>query len=185
MIRGFDNDSGSADGLVTMVICFVLAGAFFVFGGYGIDVVTMLINNGSLATTGEMQMKYDVINLMIMEYRVLPLIVLVGLGVYNWAASTREYSAVSSLRNMVLACAGTPLSLMFMIVIAASAGKALDMLQGIGASLNMGCTTTGLCNAVSWIPNMVYGLIMLVSFGIVIALVLNCVSEIDYQSWVG
>ena len=185
MIRGFDNDSGSSDGLATMIICFVLAGAFYVFGGYGIDVVTMLINNGSLATTGEMQMKYDVINILIMEYRVAPLITLIGLGAYNWAASTREYSAVSSLRNMVLAVVGTPLSILFMIVVAASAGKGLDMLQGIGATLNMGCATTGLCNSLSWIPNMVYGLIALISFGIVITLVLNCFSEIDYSSWVG
>lgn len=175
-----DNEEASAGGLITLVAVFLLSGILFLLMGFALDKI-VLVALRMFSGTGSSQMRYDVVNLMILAFRAEPFIVLIGLGINHWVNALREYSGAISLGTLLRGAGEMIMLSVVMIAFTLFGGAAIDMLIVNTNVQNFIGATTELYGAVQYTAPVFYGFMFLILIAIIIQFFILCVQTVDYS----
>lgn len=178
MKRDFDNDQ-AAGAVLSIVATFILSAILFIIIGYGVDRVIQL----SIALQGlpSTQMRYDVVKIMLTTFRFEPIIVLVGVGINAWVASTRTLSGEVDLANMLLGASEMIVITLVCIALTMFGGLGLEyVINVVNTNLLLSSGDLLLYQAVQYIAPTIYGLCFLALVGAIIQYILLCIQVVDY-----
>lgn len=171
----------AAGATLTLVSVFLLSCILFILIGYGIDKVVQmsLVMQSSLPST---QMRYDVIQIMIMVFRFEPFVILIGAGINVWVASIRTTSGEVDLAAMLTAASEMLLLTLGVTALTMFGGMAIEGVIFVMNGLPLSSTfQPGLYSAVIYIAPVFYGLCVLGLMGAVIQFIIQCVQTVDYN----
>jgi len=176
-----NNENASAGGIVTLVAIFLLAGALFIANGYAIDRFTQIANIASFAGGAASQLRYDVINLMVMVFRFEPILVLLSLGINRLMSANMQFSEVTPLSTLAFGAAEMILLTVVLVAVTMFGGYGLDTVVGVVTGMNLG-DGNAIYDLIQYIPNIFYGCMFLALIGVCIQFVLECVQVADHSN---
>lgn len=174
----YDNEE-AAGAVLSIVATFILSAILFLIIGYGVDRVIQL----SIAMQGmpSSQMRYDVIRIMLTTFRFEPIIILVGVGINAWVASTRTLSGEVDLSNMLLGASEMIILTLVLIALTMFGGLGLEyVINIVNTSPILSSGNMLLYSAVQYIAPVFYGLVFLGLVGAIIQYILLCVQVVDF-----
>jgi hypothetical protein len=174
------NDEASAGGILTLVTVFLLAGILFLLIGFSVDRI-VLVALKMFAGTGSSQLRFDMVNLQLVIFRAEPFVLLIGLGINHWVNALREYSGAVSLGTLLYGAVEMIMLTVVMIALTLFGGAAIDMIIGTTTAHAIAGATTELYSAVQYIAPVFYGFMLLITLGIVIQFLVQCVQTVDYS----
>lgn len=175
-----DNEEASAGGLLTLVTVFLLAGILFLLIGFAVDKIIMVALR-LFSSTGSAQMRYDIVNLMVLVFRAEPFILLIGLGINHWVNALREYSGAVSLGALLGGAVEMIILTVVMITLTLFGGAGVDLIIRAADTLLTSGATPELYSAVQYAAPVFYGFMFLILLGIVIQFFVLCVQTVDYS----
>lgn len=180
-----DNEEASAGGIFALVSIFLLAGFIFVVNGFVLDQLTGVANSGMFENVAASQLRYDVFNLMVMVFRFQPIMVLLALGLNQLMSSNMQFSEMTPLSKLAFGVIELEFITVIMMAVAMYGGYGLDTIVSSVSALGLGATgtmgTTGY-TLIQYIPNVFYGVMILIIIGATIQFVLECVQVSDHTN---
>jgi len=185
MKKHIDNEEASAGGIFALVSIFLLAGFIFVVNGFVLDQLTGIANSGIFAGVAASQLRYDVFNLMVMVFRFQPILVLLALGLNQLMSSNMQFSEMTPLSKLAFGVIELEFITVIIMAVAMYAGYGLDTV--VSTVSNMGLGTTGTVGTtgytlIQYIPNVFYGVMILIVIGATIQFMLECVQVSDHTN---
>lgn len=180
-----DNEEASAGGIFALVSIFLLAGFIFVVNGFVLDQLTGVANSGMFENVAASQLRYDVFNLMVMVFRFQPIMVLLALGLNQLMSSNMQFSEMTPLSKLAFGVIELEFITVIMMAVAMYGGYGLDAIVSTVSLMGLGTTgtvgTTGY-TLIQYIPNVFYGVMILIIIGATIQFVLECVQVSDHTN---
>lgn len=179
----FDNDSEeAAAGVFTYVLLFFMAAILFIIIGFGIDRFT-LISSTMFYNAPASQMRFDVVNLMLLAFRAEPVILFVCIGINYWVCELRQYSGMVDVGTMVLATVEMITMTLIVVAFTLFGGYGLDTLVNFVNNFTVVNPDLSLFAAVQYIAPVFYGCMFLILLGVVIQFIMTCVQTVDYSQY--
>jgi hypothetical protein len=179
-MKKVDNEEASAGGLLTLVTVFILAGILFLLIGFAVDKVIM-VGLKLFSSTGDSQMRFDMVNLQLLVFRAEPFVLLIGLGINHWVNALREYSGAVSLGSLLGGAAEMIMLTVVMITLTLFGGAGIDLVMNTTTPMAVVGAGTELYAAVQYVAPVFYGFMLLVTISIVIQFIVMCVQTVDYS----
>ena len=171
----------AAASLFTFVLLFFLCAILFIMVGFGVDKITMISAN-MFTGIGDSQLRYETANVMILAFRVEPIIMLLGLMINNWVSTLRVNTGMADTGTMIIAGAEMITMSLIMIVFTLFGGYALDNLVNFINKFTVITPDLSLYSAVQYITPCFYGIMFLILMGIIIQFIMTCVRTVDIMS---
>lgn len=175
-----DNSEASAGGIVTFIAVILIGGMMFITNGFAIDRITAIM--GTLPHTVAAQFRFDIVNYQIMVFRVEPIILLLGAGLNYLVNNLREYSGTIALSTIVIGAVEMIFLTLAAIALTLFGGQGIDMVVDVVDSWAIGGEVSDLFFATQFIGPVFYGLMLLVTIGLVIQFLILCVQTVDYST---
>jgi len=170
----------AAASLFTFVLLFFLCAILFIMVGFGVDKITMISAN-MFTGIGDSQLRYETANVMILAFRVEPIIMLLGLMINNWVSTLRVNTGMAETGTMIIAGAEMITMSLIMIVFTLFGGYALDNLVNFINKFTVITPDLSLYSAVQYITPCFYGIMFLIMMGIIVQFIMTCVRTVDYN----
>lgn len=177
-MKNYDNEMAAA-GIFTFVLVFFLAAILFVLIGFGIDRVT-LIAARMFDGTPASQLRFDVVNLQLLAFRIEPFLLLIGLGFNYWVGEMRQYSGMADVSTMIFASAEMITITFVVIVLTLFGGFGIDTVVNFVNHMIVINPDLDLFLAVQYIAPVFYGIMLLVIVGVIAQFFMTCVQVVDY-----
>jgi hypothetical protein len=132
---------------------------------------------------GESQLRFDTFNVMIMAFRIEPIIMLVSIGVNYWVSTLRINNSMADTGTMIIAAAEMITMTFILIVFELFGGSALDNLVNFINKFPVANPDVSLYVAVQYINVCFYGIMFLIMVGVIVQFCMVCVKTVDYNQF--
>lgn len=176
----FDNETAAA-GIFILVVTFFLAALLFILIGFGIDRIT-LMSARMFDGTAAAQLRFDVVNLQLMAFRVEPFILFIGLGFNHWVGEMRQYTGMADVGTMFYAAAEMIIITLTIIVLTLYGGFGIDTVVNFVNHWVIANPDLDMFLAVQYIDPVFYGITVLAIVGVIAQFLMTCVQTVDYSS---
>lgn len=176
-----DAEEASAGGIITLITLFLVGGLLFVCCGFAIDKITEIIQM-MYATQAASQLRYDIVTYQIMTFRVEPIILLIGGGINHFVNSLRETSGSIAMGTVVIGAFEMISLTLVMIACTMFGGAAIDTVIGVVSAWQIGGNPSDLFYAVEFVGPVFYGIMLLITLGLVVQYLILCVQTVDYST---
>ena len=149
MMARYDNEEAAAS-LFTFVLLFFLCAILFIMVGFGVDKITA-ISSSMFTGIGDSQLRYETANVMLLAFRVEPIIMLFGLMINNWVSTLRVNTGMADTGTMIIAGAEMITMTLIMVVFTLFGGYALDNLVNFINKFTVANPDLGMYAAVQYI----------------------------------
>jgi len=183
MRSGINNDDAAA-GIFTFVVLFFLSAVLFTLVGFGVDRFT-LISSTMFAGTPASQMRFDTVNLMLLAFRMEPIILFFAIGINYWVTELRQYSGMADVGTMIIAAVEMITMTLVLVAFALFGGYGLDTLVHVMNNFVIDNPDLSLFAAVQYISPLFYGVMLLILIGVIVQFVMTCVRTVDYTHYQG
>jgi len=177
MIMQTDNES-AAGGIITLLFCFVLAGALFVLMGFGIDRLTLLTSK-MFVDVSAAQMRYDVFAIQLMIFRSEPFIMLLGIGINYWINQTRVVSGIVELGTLLMGAGEMIILTLVLMMFNLFGGFAIDTVVSLVNGWQFVVIEDSMY-VIQYLGVIFYGFMFLLTIAVVVQFIVLCVQTIDY-----
>lgn len=174
----FNNDRAAA-GIITLVFVFLLSAILFSIIGYGVDRLTIMASKTLLESAS--QLRYDVMNVQLILFRIEPLILLLGAGINYWINQTRQFGGITDLGGMLTSAAEMILSTFILMILCFTGGGALDTVVGIMETWNF-IPLEDTYTIIQYLAPTFYGFMTLLIVATIALFVAKCFQIVDYAS---
>ena len=173
----------SAGGIITFVGVILLGGILLVCCGYAIDKVTEY-NWNFRSEDQASQIRYDLVTLMIMTFRFEPIVLIIGAGINYLVNSARQFSGEIALGTILFGAAEMILLSLGVIALSLFGGIGIDEAAKWSSLLDITSSAAVAENyfAVQFVGPVIYGVLLLIMFGLVIKFIILCVQTVDYSA---
>lgn len=176
-----DNENASAGGIITFVTVFLVAGTLFVCCGFAVDKITAIAQLMYTASQTS-QMRFDIVTWEVMVFRVEPIILLIGAGINYMVNSLREYTGSIALGTILVGAAEMITLTLVIIAVTIYGGAGMDSVINTVDGWQIGGNTADLFFATTFIGPVVYGILLLITIGLVVQFLILCVQTVDYST---
>lgn len=176
------NSEDAAAGVFTYVLLFFMAALLFIVIGFGIDRFT-LIASTMFYNLPASQMRFDVVNLMLLVFRAEPVILFVCIGINYWVCELRQFSGMVDVGTMILAVVEMITLTLVVVAFTLFGGYGLDTLVNFVNNFTVLNPDLSLFAAVQYIAPVFYGTMFLILLGVVIQFVMTCVQTVDFSQY--
>jgi len=178
----YTNDDGAA-GIFTFVLLFILSGILFIMIGFGIDKLVMLAISMFSSGVGMSQYRFDAVNVMLIIFRIEPLIVLFGIGLNFWVSEGRLNSGMADTGTMIIAATELLTMTLILTMFCLYGGAGLDTLVNYINHTTVVNPDLSLFGAVQYISPVFYGMLVLILIGVIVQFIMTCVRVVDYNTY--
>jgi hypothetical protein len=172
----------AAASIFTFVLLFLLCAILFLMIGFGVDKITLVASN-MFTGVGESQLRLDTFNVMILVFRIEPIIMLMSIGLNYWVSTLRINSSMADTSTMIIASAEMITMTFILIVFELFGGSALDNLVNFINKFPITNPDISLFAASQYISVCFYGLMFLILVGVVVQYVVTCVKTVDFSAY--
>jgi len=178
----YTNDAGAA-GVFTYVLLFLLSAILFLMIGYGVD--RMILMSLNLFSSGNFmsQFRFDTVNLMLMAFRIEPLIMLLGITINFWVSEGRLNSGMADTGTMIIASTEMIVMTLILIMFTLYGGFGLDSLVYLINHTVTPNPDLSMFGAVQYISPIFYGIMLLILIGVIVQFLMTCVQTVDYGNY--
>jgi hypothetical protein len=177
------NDDAAA-GIFTLIVVFLLASLMFILIGFGIDKFTLMAER-MFTDTPASQMRFDVVNLQLLVFRLEPIILLICIGINYLVAEMRQNTGMADVSTMVRGAAEMIIMTLVLVAFTLFGGSAVDSVVQWVNNFPVISPDLELFGAVQYIAPVFYGIMFLALLGVVVQFVMLCVQTVDYSQTQG
>lgn len=170
----------AAGALIGLTLLFLLCGIMFVVVGFGIDRITLAASSSVLGDAAA-QLRFDVLNIQLLIFRLEPFIVLLGGGINYWINRNRQMSGEVDVGSTLIAGAEMILVTLVLVVLNMFGGGALDTVTKTVDAWNF-VPIADHYTLIQYLPNAFYGIVMLLTVAVVAAFVISMFKVVDYSN---
>jgi hypothetical protein len=179
----YSNDEAAA-GIFTLVVVFLLASLMFILIGFGIDRFTLMAER-MFTNAPASQMRFDVVNLMLLVFRLEPIILLICVGINYLVAEMRQNTGMADVSTMIIGAAEMIIMTLVLIAFALFGGSAVDSVVQFVNNFTVVSPDLEQFGAVQYIAPVFYGVMFLALLGVMVQFVMLCVQTVDYSQTQG
>jgi hypothetical protein len=172
----------AAASIFTFVLLFLLCAILFLMIGFGVDKITLIASN-MFTGVGESQLRFETFNVMILVFRIEPIIMLMSIGLNYWVSTLRINSSMADTSTMIIAAAEMITMTFILIVFEIFGGSALDNLVNFINKFPIANPDVSLFAAVQYIEVCYFGILFLILIGVIVQFVVTCIKTVDYSAY--
>lgn len=176
------NNDDAAAGVFTFVLIFFLAAILFIAVGFGIDRFTVVAAKMFVGSAAA-QMRFDVVNLQLLAFRIEPFILLLGLGINYWVSEMRQFSGMADVGTMIVAAVEMITMTLVLTAFTLFGGFGLDTLVNVVNNFTIINPDLDMFAAVQYISPVFYGAMLIILIGVIVQFLMTCVQTVDYQRY--
>lgn len=175
----YSNDEAAA-GIFTLIVVFLLASLMFILIGFGIDRFT-LMSERMFTGSPVSQMRFDVVNLMLLVFRLEPIILLILIGINYLVAEMRQNTGMADVSTMIVGAAEMIIMTLVLIAFTLFGGSAVDAVVQFVNNYTVASPDLELYGAIQYIAPVFYGVMFLALLGVLVQFVMLCVQTVDFS----